>query len=68
MSGVVFSVLILEVIDKAMAMSDNPVAFQVNFWFVIGAAALITIIGILAALAPASRAMNIKPVDAMRDE
>ncbi len=68
MSGVVFSVLILEVIDKAMAMSGNQVAFQVNFWFVIGAAALITLIGILAALAPASRAMNIKPVDAMRDE
>ncbi len=68
MSGVVFSVFILEIMDKAMAMSGNPVAFQVNFWFVLGAAALITIIGILAALAPASRAMNIKPVDAMRDE
>ncbi len=68
MSGVVFSVFILEIIDKAMAMSGNPVAFQVGFWFVLGAAALITIIGILAALAPASRAMNIKPVDAMRDE
>ncbi len=68
MSGVVFSVLVLEAIDKGMAMSGNPVAFQVDFWFVIGAAALITLIGILAALAPASRAMSIKPVDAMRDE
>ncbi len=68
MSGVVFSVFILEILDKGMAMSGNPVAFQVNFWFVLGAAALITLIGILAALAPASRAMNIKPVDAMRDE
>ncbi len=68
MSGVVFSVLVLEALDKGMAMVGNPVAFQVNFWFVVGAAALITLIGILAALAPASRAMSIKPVDAMRDE
>ncbi len=68
MSGVVFSVFVLEIIDKAMAMTENPVAFQIGFWFVIGATALITLIGILAALAPASRAMSIKPVDAMRDE
>ncbi len=32
------------------------------------ARSLITLVGILAALAPASRAMNIKPIDAMRDE
>ncbi len=68
LSGVVFSVFVLNIIEKATAMGGNPVKFQVDFWFVIIAAALITLIGILAALAPASRAMNIKPVDAMRDE
>ena len=29
---------------------------------------ILTVLGLLAGLAPAARAMNIKPVDAMRDE
>ncbi len=73
MSGVVFSVMILGALDKGMRLLGDTMlgttpSFQVGFWFVIGATALITLIGIIAALAPASRAMNIKPVDAMRDE
>ncbi len=68
MGGVVFSVFVLEMLDMGMRMSGTDAVFQVDFWFVLGAAAVITVIGILAALAPASRAMNIKPVDAMRDE
>jgi putative ABC transport system permease protein len=31
-------------------------------------ALLLTVLGVLAGLAPSLRAMNIKPVDAMRDE
>ncbi|MCF0160910.1 MAG: ABC transporter permease, partial [Bacteroidaceae bacterium] len=42
--------------------------FQISFWMAIGAAALLSLMGILSGLAPAYRAMNIKPVDAMRDE
>ena len=34
----------------------------------VAAAALLTVLGVAAGLAPALRAMNIKPVDAMRDE
>ena len=34
----------------------------------IGAAALLVALGVLAGLAPAARAMTIKPVDAMREE
>ena len=34
----------------------------------IAAALLLTALGVVAGLAPASRAMAIKPVDAMRDE
>jgi len=42
--------------------------FQVTFWVAVGAAALLAALGVLAGLAPAARAMAIKPVDAMREE
>jgi putative ABC transport system permease protein len=42
--------------------------FQVGFWTAIFAALAIAAMGVLAGLAPAARAMSIKPVDAMRDE
>jgi len=40
----------------------------VDFWTAILAAVVISLMGVLAGLAPAARAMSIKPVDAMRDE
>ncbi|WP_455131501.1 ABC transporter permease, partial [Prevotella sp.] len=42
--------------------------FQIDFWTAIGAVVLLSVLGMLAGLAPALRAMHIKPVDAMRDE
>ena len=42
--------------------------FQVQFWTAITAALTVVLVGVLAGLAPAARAMGIKPVDAMRDE
>ena len=42
--------------------------FQVGFWTAIFAALVVSAMGVLAGLAPAARAMTIKPVDAMRDE
>ena len=41
--------------------------FQVGFWTAIFAALVVSAMGVLAGLAPAARAMSIKPVDAMRD-
>lgn len=69
MSGILFSVIILEMLELGNT-SDGIVAahFQVKFWIAIGAIVLISILGVLAGLAPAARAMSIKPVDAMRDE
>ena len=63
-AGIVFSVLILNVVEM---ISSKPF-FQINFWTAILAALLLTVLGVLAGLAPALRAMKIKPVDAMRDE
>ena len=69
MMGIVFSVLILAGVE--LAMTEDGIlkaAFQVPFGTAVLAALLLTVLGVLAGLAPALRAMGIKPVDAMRDE
>ncbi|MDL2247490.1 ABC transporter permease, partial [Bacteroides sp. OttesenSCG-928-J23] len=42
--------------------------FQVSFWMAIGTGAILLTLGMLAGLAPAYRAMAVKPIDAIRDE
>ena len=69
MLGIVFSVLILSGVELAMTEDGILKApFQVPFWTAILAAGLLTVLGVVAGLMPAARAMQIKPVDAMRDE
>ena len=69
MFGIMFSVLSLSVAEKIVAASGEfTPAFQIGFWLAVAAAALLAVLGMAAGLAPALRAMNIKPVDAMRDE
>ena len=69
MSGLLFAVSILQMLEMANT-TDGIVTthFQISFWTALGAVALISLLGILAGLAPALRAMTIKPVDAMREE
>ena len=64
-AGIVFSVLILNVVE---ALVKHQAVFQISFWTAIVSALLLSVLGVLAGLAPALRAMRIKPVDAMRDE
>ena len=68
--GIVFSVQLLRLTETIVnTVGDNPPAsFQIGFWLAVTAALLLTALGVVAGLAPASRAMAIKPVDAMRDE
>jgi len=69
MSGILFGVLILQLIELGNTEDGILKAhFQVGFWTAIMAAVGISVMGVLAGLAPAARAMSIKPVDAMRDE
>ena len=69
MSGILFAVLILQMLELANTEDGILAAhFQVSFWTAIMAAVVIATMGVLAGLAPAARAMSIKPVDAMRDE
>ncbi|KGI60936.1 efflux ABC transporter, permease protein [Prevotella sp. DNF00663] len=69
MSGILFAVLILQLLEMGNTTGGVVSAhFQVGFWTALGATVFISILGVLAGLAPAGRAMSIKPVDAMRDE
>ena len=71
MFGILFSVLILwgaGNIVSALPDINSPVSFQIGFWTGIAILLLLVVLGVLAGLAPAIRAMEIKPVDAMRDE
>lgn len=51
-----------------MESSNLPADFQVSFGMAIGAAIMVMALGITAGIAPAYRAMNIKPIEAIRDE
>lgn len=69
MSGILFGVMILQMLELANTEDGILQAhFQVGFWTALAAALVVSLMGILAGLAPAARAMSIKPVDAMRDE
>ena len=69
MSGILFAVLILQMLELANTEDGILAAhFQVGFWTAILCALVIAVMGVLAGLAPAARAMTVKPVDAMRDE
>lgn len=67
--GILFAVIVLQMLQ--MGTSEGGVVtahFQVSFWVALAAAALLAVLGILAGLAPAARAMRIRPVDAMRED
>ena len=69
MSGILFAVMMLQMLE--MANTEDGIIqthFQVGFWTAIFCAVVVSTLGVLAGLAPAARAMSIKPVDAMRDE
>lgn len=69
MMGILFGVLILHGLELANTTDGIlEVPFQIGFWTALFCTFLICMLGVLAGLAPAMRAMSVKPVDAMRDE
>ncbi len=69
LSGITLAALALaaaEPVIQEFAQSGTP--FQVPFRIAVGAASVLTLLGVLAGIPPAMRAMAIKPVDAMREE
>lgn len=63
--GIVFSVLLLNALET---ITKHQATFLIDFRTAVTAALLLIVLGAAAGMAPASRAMKIKPVDAMRDE
>ena len=63
-AGIVFAVMLLNLFEK---VADGA-SFQITFSMAVLAALMLALLGALAGLAPALRAMAVKPVDAMRDE
>ena len=64
-AGIVFAVFLLGIFEKA---TGGSAAFQIPFNTAMLATMMLAVLGALAGLAPALRAMAVKPVDAMRDE
>lgn len=63
-AGIVFAVFLLNIFQRIASDAQ----FLISFNTAIMAALLLAVLGAVAGLAPALRAMAVKPVDAMRDE
>lgn len=68
MAGISFAVFLLDIVEKAVSEPNAIVHFQISLWEAIGACVLLMVLGLLAGLAPAYRAMSVKPIEAIRDE
>lgn len=69
MAGITFAVFVLQVLETAVNDPGKITThYQVSFGLAIGTCLLLVGLGLLAGLAPAYRAMAIKPIDAIRDE
>ncbi len=63
MAGICFAVLILQALE-----SSTEASFQIDFWMAVATCLMLSVLGMVAGLAPAYRALAIKPIDAIRDE
>ena len=69
MAGISFGVLILQLMEIGVnSGTDHYSHFQGSFGMAIGTCLLLVTLGLLAGLAPAYRAMAIRPIEAIRDE
>lgn len=67
--GIMLAVTLLSGADAVLSMAGiSGVSFQVGFGTALTALGILAALGLLSGLAPAYRAMSIRPVDAMRDE
>src|SRR5574344_510214 len=70
LAGICFAVLVLQVLEVGVNAGGTftGIQFQVSFAMALGVAFLLLTLGMLAGLAPAFRALAIKPIDAIRYE
>lgn len=69
LSGISFGVFTLQLVNTGITASQNSDAgFQISFGMAVGTALILLTLGTVAGLAPAYRAMSIKPIEAIREE
>ena len=69
LSGITLGVMVLSALEYGVNMADGTdYSFLIPFSEAVGALLILVVFGALAGMAPAYRAMSIKPIDAMRDE
>lgn len=68
MAGIAFAVFLLNAVEVGTSEPTAPTHFLISFGEAIGACLLLLVLGLFAGLAPAYRAMSVKPIDAIRDE
>lgn len=67
-AGIALGVLTLSGVEKiASQIKGTLIHFQISFWVAIGVFVALIALGILAGMAPAYRALAIKPIDAIRE-
>ncbi|MDR0437566.1 MAG: ABC transporter permease [Bacteroidales bacterium] len=67
--GIAFGVLVLQMADLGISGGGGETSgFQIPFWTAISATVVLLALSMLAGLLPAWRAMQIKAIDALRDE
>lgn len=66
--GILLAVGVMQAADTIAEAADAGVRFAVGFSTAITAAVMLTVLGAVAGLAPAIRAMRIKPVEAMSEK
>jgi putative ABC transport system permease protein len=70
--GLAFGVLVLDLADKLFVQQMTGDVFfknpQINFTVALSAAAIIVLCGVIAGVLPAYRALQIKAIDAIREE
>lgn len=67
--GICFAVLVLQVVNVGVsAAKEYDAGFLISFGTAIGATLILLTLGSIAGLAPAFRAMSIKPIEAIREE
>ena len=69
MTGIMIGVGLLAVIEKVLVAMDSPVtSLQVSFSLAVVCLVIIIIVGALAGLMPALRALKIQPIEALNEE
>ena len=66
--GIMLAVLVLAGVESGLEAEVGAVSFQIPFGWAMGAVSVLLLLGLTAGVAPAVRALSVRPVDAMREE